>query len=141
MTGLHTEVRKYVLDQAMAQDVLDMLVSLVGRIAPPMLELKSDTFSIALGCTGGQHRSPAMVEALADRLEAIHPQFKIRRGHRELANGLPKEGSSRADEADTTEDGMPLSGDADQSRRTGANDDELDSFEPKSKVSAPGGSK
>lgn len=103
LTGLDAPVKKYVLDQPMAQDVLETLVSLVGQIAPAMIETKTDTFLIALGCTGGQHRSPAMVEALGERLEETYPSFTVKRNHREL-DGRP----SLDGDGDSSEDGKPI---------------------------------
>lgn len=100
LTGLDEPVRKYVLDQALAQDTLNTLTSLAARIAPAMFETKSHTLTIALGCTGGQHRSTAMVEALADRIEAQCPQYRVKRFHREL-DGKPHP------EGESDEDGKP----------------------------------
>jgi UPF0042 nucleotide-binding protein len=84
LTGLDEPVRKYVLDQGLAQDVLENLEKLVEHTVPAMLKVKSNSFVIALGCTGGQHRSPAMVEALAERVRKRFSQYEVTSGHREL---------------------------------------------------------
>ncbi|MCU1501955.1 MAG: hypothetical protein JWM12_1309, partial [Ilumatobacteraceae bacterium] len=39
--------------------------------------------TIAIGCTGGRHRSVAVVEEIAGRLRARG--FSVRTGHRDLA--------------------------------------------------------
>jgi UPF0042 nucleotide-binding protein len=85
LTGLDEEVRKYVLDQGLAQDVLDNLEKLVEQTAPAMLKVKANSFIIALGCTGGQHRSPAMVEALVERIRNRFANYQVTSAHRELA--------------------------------------------------------
>lgn len=84
LTGLDEPVRKYVLDQVLARDVLGNLIELVEHTAPAMLKAKATSFIIALGCTGGQHRSPAMVEALSERVREQFPQYEVRTVHREL---------------------------------------------------------
>lgn len=84
LTGLDEPVRKYVLDQGLAQSVLDNLEKLVEQTAPAMLKVKANSFVIALGCTGGQHRSPAMVEALVERVKNRFSNYEVRGAHREL---------------------------------------------------------
>jgi RNase adapter protein RapZ len=85
LTGLDAPVRKYVLDQTLAQDVLENLIKLVEHTAPAMLKAKVNTFIIALGCTGGQHRSTAMVEALGERVRSHFTEYNVTCSHRELA--------------------------------------------------------
>lgn len=84
LTGLDKPVRDYVLSQEAASEFLDSLMQLLGSLLPRFYELEIYEFSIALGCTGGQHRSAALVEELAERLAERFPDYKIRRRHREL---------------------------------------------------------
>lgn len=84
MTGMDLPVQKYVLDQQPAQDFLDSLTHLLVRVLPTIAETKCGSFCIALGCTGGQHRSTALVEALTQTLQEKLPQFKVKKVHREL---------------------------------------------------------
>jgi RNase adaptor protein for sRNA GlmZ degradation len=49
-----------------------------------MAELKVGQFIIALGCTGGQHRSATLVETLATTLRQEYPQYCVGISHREL---------------------------------------------------------
>lgn len=85
LTGMDEAVREYVISQKLAQDVLVTLMQLLEQTLPLMLSVKSDTFTIALGCTGGQHRSTAMVEELSQRLKEAYPDYEISKSHRELA--------------------------------------------------------
>jgi UPF0042 nucleotide-binding protein len=67
---------------------------MLKKILPHMEERKIDRYTIALGCTGGQHRSATLVEALAKQLAEIFPDYKVSVLHRELDNqkvvqGLP----------------------------------------------------
>jgi len=70
LTGLHEEVRRYVLDQPAAQEFLSRLDDLLGLVLPAYVAEGKSYLSIALGCTGGRHRSVAIAEAVADLLRA-----------------------------------------------------------------------
>lgn len=49
----------------------------------PHLERNNRSYvTVAIGCTGGQHRSVYVAEALAKNFRASHPDVQIR--HREL---------------------------------------------------------
>jgi UPF0042 nucleotide-binding protein len=91
LTGLDHPVQQYVLEQELAQDFLETLKVLLGKVLPKMAELRVGRFVIAFGCTGGQHRSATLVEKLADELAAAYPDYKIIKAHRELGINLPDE--------------------------------------------------
>lgn len=84
LTGKDEPVKRYVLEQQLATDLLDSLTTMLAHVIPVMLETKTQTFRIALGCTGGQHRSTAVAEALAERLKERFPAFAVELQHREL---------------------------------------------------------
>lgn len=86
LTGLDTPVAEYVLEQDLAREVLDNLETLLAATLPAMLSVKADSFVIALGCTGGVHRSTAMVEALAGQVRKNHPEYRVVTEHRDLGN-------------------------------------------------------
>lgn len=88
LTGLDKPVSDYVLRQALAQDFLNSLTSMLCTVLPRFADGKWREFTVALGCTGGQHRSTAMVEALAARLKQALPQYKVTTQHRELNIGF-----------------------------------------------------
>ena len=67
-TGLQAEVSDYVLDQPDARSFLDMASRLVDMMAVGYLREGKRYVTIAVGCTGGKHRSVAMAENLATRL-------------------------------------------------------------------------
>jgi len=85
LTGLDKAVQEYVLSQPMAVKFLETLYPLVESILPRFTELELTEFTIAFGCTGGQHRSTALAEALAKRINQTFPEFEVVRCHRELA--------------------------------------------------------
>ena len=84
LTGRDQPVQDYVLQQPLAQDFLQSLQVLLSKVLPKMAELKVGQFIIALGCTGGQHRSATLVEALAGLLRQKFPQYTVVIAHREL---------------------------------------------------------
>jgi UPF0042 nucleotide-binding protein len=69
-TGLEPEVRDYVLGQPDAGDFLARLVDFATFLLPRYRGEGKSYLTIAIGCTGGKHRSVAIAEELARRLEA-----------------------------------------------------------------------
>lgn len=67
-TGLAQAVSAYVLGQPDAEPFLDHVVDLVGLITPGYVREGKRHATLAIGCTGGKHRSTAIVEELARRL-------------------------------------------------------------------------
>lgn len=67
-TGLQAEVSDYVLEQPDARAFLDMASQLVDMMAAGYLREGKRYVTIAVGCTGGKHRSVAMAENLSTRL-------------------------------------------------------------------------
>jgi RNase adapter protein RapZ len=86
MTGLDAEVKDYVLGKAEAGMFLDQIVSLIGLIAPGFVSEQKRRLVLAVGCTGGRHRSVALVEDLARRLRG-EPAFVISVSHRDIERG------------------------------------------------------
>ena len=84
LTGKDADVQRYVLDQPAAIDLLDRLVELIASLAPAMLDDRTNRIKVALGCTGGQHRSTALVEELSKRVALRMTGFKVLKFHREL---------------------------------------------------------
>ena len=70
-TGLDQPVRDYVLSQDGAVEFLDAYAQLLRGMADGFLREGKRYVTIAVGCTGGKHRSVAMSEALAQRLESL----------------------------------------------------------------------
>ena len=86
LTGLDARVQEYVLQQPLAQDFLSSLTSIFAKVLPKVVEHKVDRYIIALGCTGGQHRSTTLAEALSKILSEQFPNFAISVRHRELSH-------------------------------------------------------
>ena len=73
-TGLSSDVASYVMAQAGATEFIDRVEQLLGGMAPGYLREGKKQVTVAVGCTGGKHRSTAISEELSTRLAA--------RGHR-----------------------------------------------------------
>ena len=67
-SGLSKDVAQYVLKHEAAQQFQDAMVSLLETVAPGYLAEGKRQVTVAIGCTGGKHRSTSMSEELALRL-------------------------------------------------------------------------
>lgn len=69
-TGLSQAVSSYVLEQPGATDFLAGVERLLTTMRPGYIVEGKRLLTIAIGCTGGKHRSIAMAEELGRRLES-----------------------------------------------------------------------
>ncbi|MFZ2625676.1 MAG: RNase adapter RapZ [Propionibacterium sp.] len=81
-TGLSKAVSDYVLSQPGATAFLDAVEELFAVVEPGYLREGKRQVTVAIGCTGGKHRSTAMSEAAATRLRARGWQVNVL--HRDL---------------------------------------------------------
>lgn len=70
LSGLDLPVSEYVLNQPRAEEFLEQYEKLVALLTDGYLREDKHFLTIAIGCTGGRHRSVAMSEAFAARLRA-----------------------------------------------------------------------
>ena len=82
-TGQHPAVRDYVLNQPGAAEFLDTYHRLLELVIEGYRREGKRYMTVAIGCTGGKHRSVAMAEALAGRLHG-GDQLTVRVLHRDL---------------------------------------------------------
>lgn len=82
-TGLDPEVRDYVLAQESAGEFLDRYHDLIRLISAGYRREGKRYLTLAVGCTGGKHRSVAISEELASRL-AAQDGLSVRVEHRDL---------------------------------------------------------
>jgi UPF0042 nucleotide-binding protein len=71
-SGLTEEVREFVLGQPITEAFLAHLDGFFATVIPAYLSEGKTRLTIAIGCTGGFHRSVAIGEALAVQLRALH---------------------------------------------------------------------
>lgn len=82
-TGLDPDVRDYVLGQESAGEFLDRYHDLIRLISAGYRREGKRYLTLAVGCTGGKHRSVAISEELASRL-AAQDGLSVRVEHRDL---------------------------------------------------------
>jgi len=68
LTGLDSRVAAYALDNDDARAFLDRIAELINWLLPRYWEEGKSSLTVAIGCTGGRHRSVATANALTDRL-------------------------------------------------------------------------
>jgi UPF0042 nucleotide-binding protein len=67
-TGLSPAVSSYVLGQPATEPFLTHLLELLDTVLPGYIRENKRQVALAIGCTGGKHRSTAIAEELARRL-------------------------------------------------------------------------
>ncbi|WP_129659178.1 RNase adapter RapZ [Rothia halotolerans] len=82
-TGRDPEVRDYVLGNSGAARFVDLYVEAIGSVLPGYRAESKHYATIALGCTGGKHRSVAVAEEIARRLKS-QPNVTVSVQHRDL---------------------------------------------------------
>ncbi|MGZ6163657.1 MAG: RNase adapter RapZ, partial [Myxococcaceae bacterium] len=70
LTGQDPKVARYVLERSETQEFLNRIVDLAQFLFPRYQREGKAYLTVALGCTGGKHRSVAVAAALAQRLGA-----------------------------------------------------------------------
>jgi UPF0042 nucleotide-binding protein len=83
LNGRDDAVRDYVFAQPMAGPFLERLEALLDVTLPGYLAERKRYLTIAVGCTGGKHRSVAISEHVADHL-ADRSDISVRVVHRDL---------------------------------------------------------
>ncbi|MGH7866926.1 MAG: RapZ C-terminal domain-containing protein, partial [Candidatus Dormibacteraceae bacterium] len=82
LTGREEPVRNYVMEQPDAKVFLERAEGWMRWALPLVAQEGRTYYTLAIGCTGGKHRSVALVEALAERLRDAAPGLQIQ--HREI---------------------------------------------------------
>lgn len=81
-TGRDRQVNDYVMGQPGAKDFLDRYVELLQLMAEGYRREGKRYLTIAVGCTGGKHRSVAMAERIGERLRGDEVETRV--VHRDL---------------------------------------------------------
>ena len=82
-TGLDAPVRDYVLGATGAGEFIDRYVHALGPVLDGYRRENKHYATIAVGCTGGKHRSVAVTEEIAQRLAQL-PGVQVAAHHRDL---------------------------------------------------------
>lgn len=86
LTGLDREVRDYVMSFPESEQFLDKIEDLLTFLIPNYIKEGKYQLVIAIGCTGGQHRSVTLATKLYERMKG-HGDFGIKLSHRDVPGG------------------------------------------------------
>ena len=81
-TGRDPVVAAYVKDRPNAQEFLDRYLPVIETVGDGYLQEGKRFMTVAIGCTGGKHRSVAMSEEIVERLRAAGREAEVT--HRDL---------------------------------------------------------
>ena len=87
LTGLDEDVQAFLDSQQEFTEMFDDLTRYLGRWLPGFEANNRSYMTVAIGCTGGQHRSVYLAEKLHRHFSDQWRNVQIR--HRELVGGLP----------------------------------------------------
>lgn len=79
-TGLDQEVYDYVMAQPESEEFYNHLLNLIVPILPAYQKEGKSVLTVAIGCTGGQHRSVAFAHLLA---ESLAKDWSVNESHRD----------------------------------------------------------
>lgn len=82
LTGQDAPVRDYVLAAAGSAEFIDRVTGLLEFLLPAYVQEGKSYLTVAIGCTGGRHRSVALVDELARRLGAAGHTARV--SHRDV---------------------------------------------------------
>jgi UPF0042 nucleotide-binding protein len=82
LTGKDYPVRRFLDEQPLVQEMVDAIVKFLEEWIPRYKDFQRSYLTVAIGCTGGMHRSVYVAEAVARRLSATYGP--IRTQHHEI---------------------------------------------------------
>ncbi len=84
LTGEHPEVTEFLDAQPTFTAMFDDILAFLKRWIPEYNSVDRSYLTVAIGCTGGQHRSVYMTDKLAGALRSLHDPVLTR--HNEIGN-------------------------------------------------------
>ncbi|MDI6712030.1 MAG: RNase adapter RapZ [Anaerosomatales bacterium] len=88
-SGLERPVRAYVLEQPETEEFLRRWLSLLDHLLPGYVREGKTHLHVALGCTGGMHRSVVLAEQTAEHLR--RSGFPVSVSHRDIGKDRSRE--------------------------------------------------
>ena len=82
-TGNDPEIQQFVMNSPEAGEFLDKLEDMVRFLIPNYIKEGKNRLVIAIGCTGGKHRSVTLTNALYERLKK-NQKYGLRVEHRDI---------------------------------------------------------
>lgn len=85
LTGLDQPVRDFVMEKEQTKKFMEKLTDMIDFLLPQYVEEGKGALVIAVGCTGGHHRSVAITRALADHIRNLG--YQAVENHRDMTRG------------------------------------------------------
>jgi UPF0042 nucleotide-binding protein len=86
-SGKDPEVARFVLETTEGREFVDAIEALLAPLLPRYAREGKVALTVAVGCTGGRHRSVAIAEALTVRLSKLRGPGEVRASHRDIDRG------------------------------------------------------
>ena len=83
-SGNDKTVRDYVMNNDISKEFLKKLVDMVEFLIPNYVAEGKNQLVIAIGCTGGKHRSVTLANELYERLSVAEKEYGVRKEHRDI---------------------------------------------------------
>jgi RNase adapter protein RapZ len=87
-TGRDPEVRRYVQKQKLYKEFLGKFLDIIDFLLPSYIREGKSYLTLAVGCTGGRHRSVVSAEAVAKHLKKKN--YSVQIYHRDIMHGYGK---------------------------------------------------
>lgn len=77
LTGVDKAVQDFVMSDPLAQNLMNSISSLLENLKPGFLTEGKRFLTLAIGCTGGQHRSVTLAESMRTKFQESDIQIEI----------------------------------------------------------------
>lgn len=84
LSGLDEPIKEFVLNRPQTQSFLGKYCDILAELLPQYLAQGKHHLSLAVGCTGGRHRSVAVAEEIARRMKQMQVAANLRVAHRDI---------------------------------------------------------
>ncbi len=81
-TGLDNEVSDYVVGSTEGHDFLKLLKPMLYYLVQQNIAADKEDLLLAVGCTGGRHRSVAVIDVIGDMLQMLNVELQVE--HRDI---------------------------------------------------------
>jgi UPF0042 nucleotide-binding protein len=93
LNGTDEKVKDFLEEHAVSRNMYDDILSFLRNRIPEYMEHNRNYLTIAIGCTGGQHRSVYLVEKIARELQSEYENVLVRHNELRLTSDSTAEAS------------------------------------------------
>ena len=87
-TGRDKNVKRYVQNQKLYRQFMKKFIGIIDFLLPNYIKEGKSHLTLAIGCTGGRHRSVVVAEAAANYLK--RNRYSVQIYHRDMTHGIQK---------------------------------------------------